>query len=147
MNIISNAPSWAQKTFTTFASREPVAGTEQSPITDEYKNEAGQAIAGIGFLSAMDEVEGTDEAMGQPGVVKAGDTTLHFEGGEADMKAVLNSTDEEGNAASIYFGVEQDGLWMLGAVNKESGVEVEGAVLTPQPDGDFGGYQIAGKVQ
>lgn len=146
MNIISNAPSWAQKTFTAFASRQPVEGTQQSPITDEYKNEAGQAIAGIGFLSAMDEVEGTDEAMGQPGVVKAGDTTLHFTGGESDMKAVLNSTDEQGQDVSIYFGVEQDGLWMMGAQKTDSGVQVEGAVLTPQPDGDFGGYQIAGTV-
>lgn len=146
MNIISNAPAWAQKAITTFASKQPIEGTAQSPITDEYKTEAAQAIGGIGFFASLDEVPGTDEAMGKPGVVKADDTTLHFEGGEENMKAVLNTTDEQGNAASIYFGVEQDGLWMLGAVKTEQGIEVEGAVLTPQPDGDFSGYKIAGQV-
>ncbi len=147
MNIISNAPSWAQKTFTAFAAKQSVEGTEQSPITDEYKTEAREAIAGITLLASFDEQPGIDEAMGQPGVVKADDTTLYFEGRPDSLKAVLNSVvDETGSDATIYLATAPDGLHMIGLSKAADGIEIEGAVLTSRANGDFSGYQIAGKV-
>lgn len=147
MSLISKLPTWAQAPVQRLSDRQPLPGTEQSPLPEEGLGKAGEGAAAIAFISSFDEVEGSDEAMGQPGVVVNNGNTLHFTGNfeTGQGEAVLTAQTEQAEVA-VYMEAGQDGLeiFTLGKVGEA--VMVEGAVAVPQPNGELEGYLISGQV-
>ncbi len=147
MSLIANLPTWAQAPMQKLADRQPVPGTEQAPLPEEGLGEAGEGAAAIAFISSFDEVEGTDEAMGQPGVVVNNGATVHFKGNQqtGELEAVLSAKAEQGEIA-VYLESGADGVETFTLGKQDDSIEVRGAVAKPGADGQLEGYLISGKV-
>lgn len=151
MSLISNLPQWSHAPINKFVAREPIEGTQQTPFSKEAFQEVGQGVAAVAFLSAMDEVEGSDQAMGQPGVVVQDNVTLHFEGNPkvpgGDMKAVMHAVDaEKGAELAYYVNNDSQELSVLAVAKAGDMTLVNGAVVSPGQNGEMQGYIIAGAV-
>jgi len=148
MNIISNLPRWAQAPAQQFVSRQEIAGTENSQMDQDSFNSTLQLAAGIVTLAGNDEVEGVDQAMGQPGVVVSEGLTVHFQGNpsaaDGAVEAVVIGKDAEAEVA-MYVSSSSEGFSALQMAKTGDQVALQGGAVEQSVLG-ISGYVIAGQV-
>lgn len=147
MNINAAIPNYARSPLTQLRAGKLPEGVTKTELTEQGQQDAGGAAFAVSMLASMDEMEGNDQAMGQPGVVKQDDTVLTFEqADENTMKGLIdgNQTDD-GNPAVIFVDVEGSTITTYAVSDLGDQVEIRGAVMTVQGE-HVDGYEIAGII-
>lgn len=148
MNISAKLPNWAARPLTQMAAKEQPLGTQTGPMSQENFDQFSQGAVGMLNMAAMDEIEGQDMAMGQPGVVvPQPGLKLHFEGdvssSSGEVTAVLDAT-EQGTA--MYLRSGPTGFDMAAVQQTPQGATiVQGGYVEAGPMG-MSGYIVAGQV-
>lgn len=147
MNVISTLPKWASAPMQKLAAKEPLPGTQKAQLDQDTFNQVAETAVGIVNITAMDEVEGQDLAMGQPGVVSPQEgLVVRYEGdassSSGEVTAVLDATDQGG---AVYVRSGPQGFDTV-AVSKEGNSVVAQAAYVQQTPFGISGYIVAGQV-
>mgnify|MGYP000038193274 FL=1 len=147
MSVISTLPRWASAPLQRLADREEIKGMQKAPMDQESFNQFAETAAGIINITGMDEVEGEDLAMGQPGVVSPQQgVTVRFEGdptsANGEVKAVLDATEQ---GAAVYVKSSASGFDAIAVQKEGNQVIAQGGVVEQTPFG-INGYIVAGLV-
>lgn len=147
MNVISTLPKWASAPMQKLAAKESLPGAQEAPLDQDTFNQVAQTAVGIVNITAMDEVEGQDLAMGQPGVVSPQEgLVVRFEGDSSrssgEVTAVLDATEQGG---AVYVRSGPQGFDTI-AVSKEGDTVVAQAAYVEQTPFGLSGYIVAGQV-
>lgn len=147
MNAISTLPRWASAPLQQLANKEMPFGTQKAPLNQEAFDEFSQTAAGVVAMTAMDEVEGQDLAMGQPGVVVPQEgTTVRFEGdasnANGEVRAVVDAT---GQGGALYVRSGPTGFDVAAVMQTPQGTVAQAGYVEASPMG-IGGYLVAGRV-
>ncbi|MCA9779162.1 MAG: hypothetical protein KC800_20680 [Candidatus Eremiobacteraeota bacterium] len=147
MSVISTLPRWASVPLQRLADREEIKGMQKAPMDQDSFNQFAETAAGIINITGMDEVEGQDLAMGQPGVVSPQEgVTVRFEGdptsANGEVKAVLDVTDQGG---AVYVKSSARGFDAIAVQREGNQVIAQGGVVEQTPFG-ISGYIVAGQV-
>jgi hypothetical protein len=117
----------------------------KSDLGPTDQEDAGKAAFAAQLLSSLDEVEGKDQAMGQPGKVVSNGLTCEFaSAGKGQIEALIYGPGKTGEDSTLYVNAGPAGLSSFGFLDKGDHVEVRGQVLQPSPSGGLGGYVVAG---
>lgn len=74
-----------------------------SPITPEAEKQLGTISWVVDTYMGYDENPAHDKAMGQPGVVDVGSTTLIYgEGESGELEAIMDGADKEGRPVVLF---------------------------------------------
>lgn len=148
MNVISNMPRWAQAPTQSFAKNEKIAGTQTQKMDQDSFQSTLEAAAGIVTLVSNDEVEGVDEAMGQPGVVVSQGVTIKYVGdpsnSEGSVEAAVSA--QEGDAEiAMYVTSSPKGFSALQLAKAGDQIQLQGGAAKQGFLG-LSGYVIAGEL-
>lgn len=147
MSVISSLPKFAQGPVNRLRQGELPQGVERQALTEEGQQEAGKSVFAAAMLAQMDEVEGKDQAMGQPGKVVQGPMTCEFEiKGEQQMEAVIYGKTPTNEDAALYVSADEKGLQSFALLDHGDTIEIRGAVMTPAGEDKFDGYLVAGQT-
>lgn len=148
MNITSKLPTWAQGPAQQFINREPIKGTETVDMDQDSFQSMAQLAGGVISITANDEVEGVDEAIGQPGVVVTQGVTVHYEGdtskAEGTVEAVVVA-QEGGAEAAMYVSSSASGFSALQMEKSGDQVQLQGGAVEQSFLG-LSGFVIAGQL-
>lgn len=137
-------PQFARQVVSDIAAGQVPDGFTPSPLDEAGKQEAGKGAFAASMLASMDEKEGQDQAMGQPGVVQQGPMTATFvSAGPKQIEAAINAPSKDtGEPAVMYVSAGPNGLQTIGVLDHGSSIEVKSFVMTSQTEG----YQLIGTI-
>ena len=147
MSVISTLPRWASVPLQKLAKKEPMEGMQTAQMDQDTCNQFAETAANIVGMTAMDEVEGQDLAMGQPGVVSPQEgLTVRYEGNPSsssgELKAVVDVTDQGG---AMYVRSGPNGFDTI-MVEKQGDTVVAQAGFVEQSPLGMMAYIVAGPV-
>ena len=148
MTAVSHLPRWAQVPTQKFIEQSKIDGTQTSPMDqDSFQQSFNQAV-GVVLLAANDEVEGEDQALGEPGLVKRNGATVYFDGDPCDSKGQVEAVvlgRRKGVEYVTYVHSRPDGFSTLKMINDDGSVELHGS-QAQRKGGGMQGYLLAGEV-
>ena len=150
MNIISKMPKWAQSTATKLRSREAIEGQKSEELTSKSIQHAMEVAIGSTAMVGLDEAEGLDEAMGEPGLVVQDSLQMNFDGdvsgagGEYQLLWQNVQGDSE-SVAYTYNGTDEN-LHTIELGKKDGVVSYQSTYVQRTGDSSFEGYLVTGTV-
>lgn len=138
-------PAFAKQVVSDIAAGQTPDGFTRGPLDDASKQEAGKGMFAASMLAGMDEKQGQDQAMGQPGVVQQGPMTATFVStGPKQIEAVINSPSKDtGEPATLYVYGGPNGMQSIGVLEHPNSIEVRSVIMTSQTEG----YVLNGQIQ
>lgn len=136
-------PEFAKEPFKQLLSSELPQGVSKGGWSEADMQEIGKAVFAAGILSSQDEVEGQDQAMGQPGkVVVANGLTCEFvSAGEEQFEAAIYGPGKTGEPSALYVKSGPEGLLAYGLLQHADNTEVRG-----QSFNGVDGYTVSGNI-
>lgn len=146
MNVRSHLPGWAQGPTQKFIDRTPIAGTRETPLTEDSFAESFRQGAGAAELAGYDEIPKEDSALGSPGIVSRNGLNIYFQGDSSisrgEFEAVLRAK-RRGIEYVTYVHAEGREYKVLRMVNDEGDVEFKGSLVKNTAQGPDG-FLISG---
>jgi len=138
-------PQFAKQVVSDIAAGQTPDGFTRGPLDEASKQEAGKGMFAASMLAGMDEKQGQDQAMGQPGVVQQGPMTATFvSAGPKQIEAVINSPSKDtGEPGSLYVCAGPNGLQSIGVLEHTDSIEVRSVIMTSQTEG----YVLSGQIK
>ena len=147
MNVIQTLPRWASQPIQKLADREPNPNLQSAPLDQATFDETSQTVMGILSLTASDEVEGEDLAMGQPGVVSPQEgVEVRFTGDVSSATGTVEAVMENTEAgAAMYIKSGPSGYDTIVVMEQGPMIIGQGVYVEQSPLG-ISGEQVAGIV-
>lgn len=138
-------PQFAKQVVSDIAAGQTPDGFTRGPLDEVSKQEAGKGIFAASMLAGMDEKQGQDQAIGQPGVVAQGPMTATFvSAGPKQIEAVINSPSKDtGEPATLYVSAGPNGMQSIGVLEHPDSIEVRSVIMTSQTEG----YILNGQIK
>lgn len=133
----SKIPKWSRPTLTRLMQHQWKEESPQ-PITEQGERQLGTVAWVVDTYMGYDENPAHDHAMGQPGVVNTGSTTVIFgKGEEGELEAVLDGADKEGRPVTIFMERSEQKLEAYSVQNLGDSLYLQGGQTTGPGEGFY----------
>lgn len=148
MNVISSLPKWAQAPARSFQDSRAIEGTSPEAATPDEADSVATTVALMTLPTALDEVEGMDQAMGEPGKVDTGDTVIYFEATDSEMSLAYTSREAPDEIVFAHLTATDTKTTadLLGLVKNQGGLAVEGYLVDASEEAASSGFKFAGNI-
>jgi hypothetical protein len=133
----NSLPKWSRPTLTRLMQHQWEA-EKPAPLTEEGEKQLGAVSWVVDTYMRYDENPVHDSAMGQPGVVKVGSTTLTYgDGEEGELEAIMDGFDKKGRPVTLFMERSDQRMEAYSVQDLGDGLYLQGGQRTGPGEGFY----------